>query len=128
ASLVQMNPIAWANRQLTQRQQLGLPPAVRVAELLGPLTEVQRMIRNAALPYHAAESPWIGPVAVDEQSHRALLFFPDHVATDVVATLKTTRAQLSARGDSVGIRLRIDPTDVLYSLQLINAAAAAERS
>lgn len=113
ASLVQMNPIAWANRQLTQRQQLGLPPAVRVAELLGPLTEVQRMIRNAALPYHAAESPWIGPVAVDEQSHRALLFFPDHVATDVVATLKTTRAQLSARGDSAGIRLRIDPTDVL---------------
>src|SRR5699024_11954664 len=89
-----MKPIAWANRQLTQRQQLGLPPAVRVAELLGPLTEVQRMFRNSAFPYHSAESPWIGPVAVDEQSHRALLFFTYHVASVVVATFYTNCSTL----------------------------------
>lgn len=113
SSLVQMNPISWANRQLAQRQQLGLPPAMRVAELLGPLDEIQRMIRSTELPYHAEESPWIGPVAVNEQTHRALLFFPQHVAQQVVSMLKTTRAQLSARGESTAIRLRIDPTDVL---------------
>src|SRR5699024_6094217 len=113
ASLVQMKPIAWANRQLMQRQQLGLPPIMRVAELLGPLVEVQRMMRNTPLPYQSDDSPWIGPVAVDEQAHRALLFFPQHVAEEVVSTLKTTRAQLSARGESTLVRLRIDPTDVL---------------
>lgn len=113
AALVQMNPIAWANRQLAQRQQLGLPPAVRVAELLGPLDEVHKTIRHTALPYQAEQSPWIGPVPFDEHVHRALLFFPHHVADQVVTALQTTRAQLSARGESTAVRLRVDPTDVL---------------
>ena len=113
ASLVQMNPISWATRQLAQRQQLGLPPAVRVAELLGPLKEVQTTIRHTQLPYHAEQSPWIGPVPFDEQAYRALLFFPQHVAAQVITALKTSRAQLSARGDTTTVRLRIDPTDVL---------------
>lgn len=113
SALVQMNPTAWATRQLAQRQQLGLPPAVRVAELLGPRNEVQTAIRNTRLPYQAEESPWIGPVPFDDQSHRALLFFPHHVADQVIAALKTSRAQLSARGETTTVRLRIDPTDVL---------------
>lgn len=113
AALVQMNPIAWATRELAQRQQLGLPPAVRVAELLGPLDEIQKTIRHTTLPYHAEQSPWIGPVPYDEQTHRALLFFPHRVAEQVITALKTTRAQLSARGESTAVRLRIDPTDVL---------------
>ena len=113
ASLVQMNPIAWAQRQLAQRQELGLPPAMRVAELAGPLTEIQRTIRNTPLPYQSEQSPWIGPVPLDEKTHRALLFFPQHVAQAVIGALKTTRAQLSARGEATTVRLRIDPTDVL---------------
>ncbi|HEY4534459.1 MAG TPA: primosomal protein N' [Enteractinococcus sp.] len=113
AALVQMNPIAWATRQLAQRQQLGLPPAMRVAELIGPADEVQKTIRQTPLPYQSEESPWIGPVPVDESSNRALLFFPDHVAPQVIGALKTTRAQLSARGETTAVRLRIDPTDVL---------------
>ena len=113
AALVQMNPIAWATRQLAQRQQLGLPPAMRVAELIGPSNEVQKTIRHTPLPYQSQESPWIGPVPVDETTHRSLLFFPEHVAAQVVGALKTTRAQLSARGETTSVRLRIDPTDVL---------------
>ncbi|NWN86941.1 MAG: primosomal protein N' [Micrococcaceae bacterium] len=113
AALVQMNPIAWADRQLGQRQQLGLPPAMRVAEILGPIDELHKMMRGTPLPYQADESPWIGPVGIDEQSYRALLFFPQHVADRVITALKTTRAQLSARGESTAVRLRIDPTDVL---------------
>lgn len=113
AALVQMNPVAWANRQLGQRQQLGLPPAMRVAELRGPLDEVQKMVRGTSLPYQSDQSPWIGPVALDEHIHRVLLFFPQHVAQEVITALKTTRAQLSARGESTALRLRIDPTDVL---------------
>ena len=113
AALVQMNPIAWATRQLAQRQQLGLPPAMRVAELIGPSHEVQKTIRHTPLPYQSEDSPWIGPVPVDETTHRALLFFPDYVAEQVVGALKTTRAQLSARGETTSVRLRIDPTDVL---------------
>src|SRR5699024_10406722 len=113
ASLVQMNPVAWAQRQLIQRQELGLPPAMRVAELRGPLHEVQMTIRKTPLPYHSEDSPWIGPVVADEENHRALLFFPQHVADQVVSALRTTRAQLSARGETTVVRLRIDPTDVL---------------
>lgn len=113
AALVQMNPIAWATRQLAQRQQLGLPPTMRVAELLGPADEVQKTIRHTPLPYQSEASPWIGPVPVDEVTHRALLFFPDYVAEQVVGALKTTRAQLSARGETTSVRLRVDPTDVL---------------
>ncbi len=113
AALVQMNPIAWATRQLAQRQQLGLPPTMRVAELNGPSHEIQKTIRHTPLPYQSEESPWIGPVPVDETNHRALLFYPEHVADQVVGALKTTRAQLSARGETTSVRLRIDPTDVL---------------
>ena len=113
SALVQMNPTAWATRQLAQRQQLGLPPAMRVAELLGPRNEIQATIRHTSLPYHADQSPWIGPVPFDDQTHRALLFFPEHVAAQVIGALKTTRAQLSARGETTSVRLRLDPTDVL---------------
>lgn len=113
AALVQMNPIAWATRQLADRQELGLPPVMRVAELRGPQHEVKKTMRNVPLPYQSEESPWIGPVPVDDTTHRALLFFPDHVAAQVVSALKTTRAQLSARGETSSVRLRIDPTDVL---------------
>lgn len=113
AALVQSNPISWAGRQLAQRHELGLPPVMRVVELLGPFQEVQRMIHGTPLPYQAEQSPWIGPVVVEEDQHRALLFFPQHVAEQVIGALKTARAQLSARGESTSMRLRVDPTDVL---------------
>src|SRR5699024_11090388 len=79
ASLVQMNPIAWATRQLAQRQQLGLPPVMRVAELLGPLDEIQRMMRLTPLPYQEEESRWIGTVPIVDHTTRALLLYRLHL-------------------------------------------------
>lgn len=118
-ALVRMNPVSFASRELAERQQLQLPPALRSAEILGPRSAVQRFIDTVQLPYNAAHSPWIGPTPMAEDAvrssddYRALLFFPYTVADEVTAVLRAGRAASSARRTEGSLRLRIDPLDIL---------------
>lgn len=118
-ALVRMNPASFASRELAERAQLQLPPAMRSAEILGPRPALQRFIDAVQLPYHAAHSPWIGPTPLTEDEvpgtgdYRALLFFPYTVAAEVTAVLRAGRAASSARRTDGSVRLRIDPIDIL---------------
>ncbi|WP_413543541.1 primosomal protein N' [Citricoccus nitrophenolicus] len=137
-ALVRMDPSGYASRQLAERRELHLPPAVRMAEVSGPLDAVQSFIELVAQvepPGGAQDLPWIGPVPVDEAAsaagaagppggagavrtsgepprHRALLFFPYGAARTVVESLRAARSAASARRLTDPVRVRIDPVDL----------------
>lgn len=124
-ALVRMDPAGYASRQLAERRELHLPPAVRMAEVSGPPAAVESFIDLVELPDASGDLPWIGPVpvegwgpeaspagAVDPPRHRALLFFPYGAARAVVEALRTARSAASARRLTEPVRVRIDPVDL----------------
>lgn len=130
-ALVRRDPQGFAARLLAERRELHLPPAWRIAEVVGAAgavaeylelveaTRVERRTRGAddadapvpALP----PLPWIGPVPdpADETRHRALLLFPYAAAAETAAVLRAARAAASARREQAPVRLRLDPPGVL---------------
>ncbi|GAA1675577.1 putative primosomal protein N' [Citricoccus zhacaiensis] len=133
-ALVRMDPAGYASRQLAERRELHLPPAVRMAEVSGPANAVTAFMDLVELPGASKELPWIGPVPVEDWAsgegrggtgggsgpagsaeplrHRALLFFPYGAARSVVEALRAARSASSARRLTEPVRLRIDPFDL----------------
>ncbi|MDI3331100.1 MAG: primosomal protein N' [Micrococcus sp.] len=127
-ALVRMDAAGYASRQLAERRELGLPPAVRMAEVSGPADAVASFLELAGPLGGTAPLPWVGPVPVSDEGsgwgpaaadgtagpvrHRALLFFPYSAARRVVESLRAARAAASARRLTEPVRLRIDPVDL----------------
>jgi primosomal protein N' (replication factor Y) (superfamily II helicase) len=126
-ALVRMDPAGYASRQLAERRELHLPPALRMAEVSGPAEAVSAfldLVEQLERPGAAQPLPWIGPVPVDDVApggpvgpdeaprHRALLFFPYGAARGVVGALRAARSAASARRTTEPVRLRIDPVDL----------------
>ena len=133
-ALVRMDPAGYASRQLAERRELHLPPAVRMAEVSGPANAVTAFMDLVELPGASKDLPWIGPVPVEDWTggegrgragsgsgpaghaeplrHRALLFFPYGAARSVVEALRAARSASSARRLTEPVRLRIDPFDL----------------
>lgn len=122
-ALVRMDAAGYASRQLAERRELGLPPAVRMAEVSGPADAVAGFIDLVGPAGGTGPLPWVGPVPVEDDGwwitdrddpvrHRALLFFPYAAARRVVEALRAARAAASARRLTEPVRLRIDPVDL----------------
>ncbi|VXB40159.1 primosomal protein N' [Citricoccus sp. K5] len=133
-ALVRMDPAGYASRQLAERRELHLPPAVRMAEVSGPANAVTAFMDLVELPGTSTDLPWIGPVPVEDWTggegpggagggpgraghaeplrHRALLFFPYGAARSVIDALRAARSASSARRLTEPVRLRIDPFDL----------------
>ena len=112
-ALVRRDPDGFAARQVTERRELHLPPAGRLAEVTGEaaavaeyleLVEAARRERpdedvhedphSAPLDGGPARLPWIGPVPdpADETRSRALLIFPYAAAEATVGALRAARS------------------------------------
>ncbi|MCY1158594.1 MAG: primosomal protein [Citricoccus sp.] len=124
-ALVRMDAAGYASRQLAERRELGLPPAVRMAEVSGPADAVAGFMDLVGPLGGPSPLPWVGPVPVGDDAgsghpdglggpvrHRALLFFPYSAARRVVESLRAARAAASARRLTEPVRLRIDPVDL----------------
>jgi primosomal protein N' (replication factor Y) (superfamily II helicase) len=123
-ALVRMDPAGYASRQLAERRDLHLPPAVRMAEVSGSAEAVSSFLELVELPGSSRHLPWIGPVPVEDWApgagggmaeaprYRALLFFPYGAARSVVEALRAARSASSARRTAEPVRLRIDPVDL----------------
>ncbi|HRO30156.1 primosomal protein N' [Citricoccus sp.] len=124
-ALVRMDAAGYASRQLAERRELGLPPAVRMAEVSGPADAVAAFMDLVGPLGGPSPLPWVGPVPVGDDAgfghadgstgpvrHRALLFFPYSAARRVVESLRAARAAASARRLTEPVRLRIDPVDL----------------
>jgi primosomal protein N' (replication factor Y) len=117
-ALVRWDPAWLASRELAERRELGLPPAARMAQLVGSRRAVAQALSQLDLP-EAAQVLGPMPLSVPRRSG------PDDQVADTHAllrigpadTLALTRALMalrafrSARKEKDVVSVRVDPTD-----------------
>lgn len=131
-ALVRWDPSGHAYRQLQERHELGLPPAVRTAALTGPRDALATTLRDLDLPQQVtvvgpaplkdqvggwSDEADVGTLAglatEDEPQYRALLFFSFGIAPQITAALRAEKARASALREHAVVNVRCDVTDLL---------------
>jgi primosomal protein N' (replication factor Y) len=139
-ALLRWDPAGYASRELALRQELQLPPAVRVASVTGGRTAVghftdaiqQRLAAQGTVLRTAGPAPLILPAAAaagrsasrDSGSRvsaprdageevRTLLFIPYAQAADATAVMRAVKAAAAAKRSDDPVQLRLDGVDVL---------------
>jgi primosomal protein N' (replication factor Y) len=116
-TLVRADPIGWAQRELVQRAEAGLPPAVRMVALEGPAGAVAQV--RAALAERRPDAPAaLGPFDLPgesggraERAERWLLrmsYAQTPGILDVVAEVQRERSRTKAPV----VTVRVDPADL----------------
>nr|WP_231366030.1 primosomal protein N' [Zhihengliuella flava] len=106
-ALVRWDAAGFAERELVDRREIGLPPAVRSAALTGPVEAVDAFIGRLELPPTVQR---VGPVILEQEEarhHRWLLFFRHSDGPAVTAALRHRRAVGSANREPV-VNIRVD--------------------
>jgi primosomal protein N' (replication factor Y) len=98
-----------AVRELADRQELGFPPAVRMASVTGPSSAVAETLAATELPQ---PSEVIGPVPESEGRQRALIRVPRAQGADLAAALRTAAAGRSARKAADPVKIMLDPLEL----------------
>ncbi|MFZ3416722.1 primosomal protein N' [Arthrobacter sp. 3Tela_A] len=118
--LLRWDPAGAAERELALRRELGLPPAVRYAELTGSREGLDGFVSRLDLPESARI---VGPAPVEEPPApgagetvprwRTLCFFPYSEATAITPAMRAAKAALSARRTGDPVYIRVDAPDGL---------------
>jgi primosomal protein N' (replication factor Y) len=115
AALVRADPAGLAERELAERRELDLPPAVRVAAVTGDPDAVHAVVGRLDLPPDAL----LGPVPVpddgarlDEQV-RVVARVPLTDGLDLARRLRASLAVRSARREGGRVRVQLDPPEML---------------
>ena len=124
-ALLRWDPAGYAQRELSLRTELQLPPAVRIASVTGPRSAVEHYtgaveaeLGTAGITLRTAGP---APVLLNSQPSprrpaedvRTLLFFPYSQAAAVVRVLRVTRAAAAAKRTMEPVQVRLDGVDVL---------------
>ncbi|WP_427117007.1 primosomal protein N' [Pseudarthrobacter scleromae] len=124
-ALLRWDPAGYAERELSLRMELQLPPAVRIASVTGPRAAVEHYtgavaaeLASGGITLRAAgPAPLVlsGPPSPRRSAEdvRTLLFFPYGQAAAVTRVLRVTRAAVAAKRSSEPFQLRLDGVDVL---------------
>lgn len=115
-ALVRLDPAGYAGSELAEREQAGLPPAVKLITVEGPAAAVSEVAAALTLPPAAtALGPFpLGPassaasVTSEDQLHRLTLRAPLPAAAELVNAVKTVLAVRTARKETP-VRVRVDP-------------------
>ncbi|MGO4235738.1 primosomal protein N' [Pseudarthrobacter sp. YAF2] len=124
-ALLRWDPAGYAQRELSLRMELQLPPAVRIASVTGPRAAVEHYtdaveaglgsagitVRTAGPAPLMLTAPASGRRSAEDV--RTLLFFPYGQAAAVVRVLRVTRAASAAKRTVEPVQLRLDGVDVL---------------
>lgn len=124
-ALLRWDPAGYAQRELSLRMELQLPPAVRIASVTGPRAAVEHYtgaveadlaragtaVRTAGPAPLLLTAPPSGRRAAEDV--RTLLFFPYGQAAAVVRVLRVTRAAVAAKRATDPVQLRLDGVDIL---------------
>ena len=123
-ALVRWDPVGLAERELAERAEVRLPPAVRVAELTGTREVVAAVLARVELP---PGSDVLGPVPLPEPlAHgatavresldppvRTLVRVPVAHGRALAQSLAASLAVRSARREGGSVRVRLDPEEML---------------
>jgi primosomal protein N' (replication factor Y) len=108
-ALLRWDPVTLADRELTERRELGFPPAVRMASLTGSASALREFIEVARLPDGAEV---LGPVALRDKE-RALVRMPRQGGMALARALKAAQGVRSARKAADTVRVEIDPLELI---------------
>ncbi len=119
-ALVRWDPAGFADRELDERAAVGLPPAARVAELVGSSTDVADLLARTNLPAAAhvlGPVPWSEPASarppLDSVDHparvRALVTVPPALGGVLARELRAAAGVRSARKTGGPVTIRLDP-------------------
>lgn len=117
-ALVRWDPEGFAERELSLRQELGLPPAVRIASITGEESAVAAFVDQLELPTSvrvvgpAPVAPGIRATA-EAAEYRTLIFFPYALASGITAGLRSLKASNAAKRSGPPVQVRCDGLDVL---------------
>lgn len=120
-SLIRWDPVGHADAELESRTEVGLPPAVHIAAVDGPLEAVHALLDTAQLP---AAAQRLGPVDLpvgarrppglpaETAVSRMLVRVPRDQGLALAAALRKATGVLSARHDQQPVRVQIDPLHI----------------
>lgn len=121
-ALVRWDPVWFAARELAERVELSLPPAVRMAQLVGVRVAVQGALEVAALDESVQQLgplPWtpVGPKADTVHAHdneptpkiQLLLRVDLRDGPALTAALTRMKSVRSARKEKEPVAVRVDP-------------------
>jgi primosomal protein N' (replication factor Y) len=115
-ALIGWNPVIFSERELAERTELGFPPAVRMAEISGEPAVLADFLLTARLP---AGAEVLGPVpagagpSTPDGGERALIRIERAHGLDLARALHAAQAGRSARKEGGGIRVELDPAEVV---------------
>jgi primosomal protein N' (replication factor Y) (superfamily II helicase) len=120
-ALVRWDPAWFAARELAERRELALPPAVWMAQVSGPSAALRDALKSADLPHcldrlgpmPVPTGAGTGPPSEREVPVQVLLRGPLEVGSDAAAALAAMRAVRSARKEREAVGVRVDPDDAL---------------
>lgn len=120
-ALVRWDPMGYALWEMDERQELGLPPAVRTAAITGSESAVTTFLEALEVPDDVRVS---GPVPLadstgfyegeaDDELYRAILFFSYSRGHGFTHHLRSVKASLAALKKSEPVQIRCDGLDIL---------------
>ncbi|MGO4120835.1 primosomal protein N' [Arthrobacter sp. YAF16] len=132
-ALLRWDPAGYAGRELALRQELSLPPAVRIASVTGGRTAVghfteaveRALAKKGVVLRQAGPAPLPGaggfvatPTAAGMERRggedvRTLLFIPYAEATEATKAMRAVKAAAAAKRTDDPVQLRLDGVDVL---------------
>jgi primosomal protein N' (replication factor Y) len=124
-ALLRWDPSGYAQRELSLRVELQLPPAVRIASVTGPRAAVvhftggvEKQLETSGVTLRTA-----GPAPLlltglptpqrTGEDVRTLLFFPYGQAGTVASALRAAKAAAAAKRSGEPVQVRLDGVDVL---------------
>ncbi|MFC6564445.1 primosomal protein N' [Actinoplanes utahensis] len=108
-SLMRWDPGWFAERELSERRDLGFPPAARMASLTGQTAAVNDLLALARLP---DGTEVLGPVPATDDQERMLLRVSRSRAADLAHALHEAASVRSARKAPLPVRVQVDPADL----------------
>jgi primosomal protein N' (replication factor Y) (superfamily II helicase) len=113
-ALVRWDPVTFAERDLAERAELGFPPAVRMAAVSGESAAVASVIRSVGSAFEV-----LGPIPVEQPAQqgddqvRALVRAPRAEGGALAKALQAAQAGRSARKEGGGVRVQLDPAELI---------------
>jgi primosomal protein N' (replication factor Y) (superfamily II helicase) len=132
-ALIRWDPVGHAERELAEREELGFPPAVRMAAVSGSAAAVEELLGRVGLPDSAevlgpvpdehAAAPQDGPSLDgpprDHETEsadtpvRALIRVPRAEGSALARALQSAQAARSPRKDAGMARVQLDPAELI---------------
>jgi primosomal protein N' (replication factor Y) len=109
-AVVRWSPEGFATRELSERRTARLAPAAKLAELTGPTEAVADLVaRLRQLMDPQAGLEILGPVALDDETSRAVVRTPRASGSALARTLKEAQAARTTKKAPGSVRIQVDP-------------------